>query len=424
MAKHKKKKVNHHHLEKVARAQHKNEYYRKIRKVLHALNCDSIFSMIPNGDLEALYTLRFQSVNITIAEGERMPAGARKYTSKFISEALKEKTVKLLPDGAEVDLDTYLTAGITMMYWALGLDEDKYAKAAQIKKDLNYFCTNEKIKTDAWSTIHAIVQSAVMAFSDLNKRLYYGVFKPDVSGTKMKACHLLDWHSVIPERVYFQVNGERHNAVRVGHCSMNDGPKWVSVKAKNLGVHSANPDKEFPVYIQAHALQRIAERNDCVYSETLNVYLYCSLQAVKCQRQLSSGKFLIDFEVVDVKTGYLLADIIDDKLIIRTFLFMTQEGMPESDKLKELTGLQRSDIQYLDLDKLSTFMTTEVHENPRIRKLFADAGCDCIFKLREIIEKYDIPIKKHPAATLLEKYIGLDDANKFFAEEEMERKAG
>ena len=51
-------------------------------------------------------------------------------------------------------------------------------------------------------------------------------------------------------------------------------------------------------------------------------------------------------------------DIIEGKIVIRTFLFVTNNGTPEGKKLAQITGLQKLDKKYLALDKLSTFMTS------------------------------------------------------------------
>ncbi len=418
MSKHKKKKPNLHEREKIARAQHRNEYYRKIKKVLNAINCSHVYDMIPKKDMEGLYVLRFQSINISIAEGETMPPGARKQTGKVISGMMKEITTPILPGGPEIDLDTFLTAGITLMLYAESLRDDEFPKAAQIKKDMHYFSKTDQIKIDAFTKMNSIIQSAVMVFSNLNRRLYWGEIKPIVDSDKAKAYHQLIWHSVVPEKIHVEINGETHTAIRVGYCGAQSGPEWVSIKAEKLGIHTANPDKRYDVYIQTHALQRLNERIDCIYSETLLTELFISVKVAKCQREPNSGKILIDFTVVDTKAGYLLCDVIDNKIIIRTFLFLTHNGTPEGEKLRQNTGLQKEDIQFLDLDKLSTFIAPEVYNNERIRKIFTEAGCDSIFHFHEYVEEYEIPIKKHPNATLIEKYIGKEEADKFFEEEE------
>jgi hypothetical protein len=50
--------------------------------------------------------------------------------------------------------------------------------------------------------------------------------------------------------------------------------------------------------------------------------------------------------VFDVKIGYFVVEPVNDMLVIKTFLFITHNCTPEGDKLKELTGLGKSDISY------------------------------------------------------------------------------
>ena len=93
------------------------------------------------------------------------------------------------------------------------------------------------------------------------------------------------------------------------------------------------------------------------------------------------NNFLIEYKYNGKKAGYLLAGIYGDKVVIRTFLFLTNNGTPEGKKLQKLAGIQKQDKQYLLLDKLSTFMNPDLRKNETIRRLFFDAGCGDLFEL-------------------------------------------
>jgi hypothetical protein len=78
-------------------------------------------------------------------------------------------------------------------------------------------------------------------------------------------------------------------------------------------------------------------------------------------------------------------------LVIRTFLFITNNGTPEGKKLHELVGLQKQDKKYLALDKVSTFINHDLRTNETMRRLFIEAGCGDLLELTEdnIFDKED-----------------------------------
>jgi hypothetical protein len=136
----------------------------------------------------------------------------------------------------------------------------------------------------------------------------------------------------------------------------------------------------FNVYVQSHALNRLAERLDGVEPGVLHFSIYSSLSEPKVSKS-RSGFLMFKYEIFGNKAGYLLGEVVDDKIVIKTFLFLTNAGTPEADKLKAATGLMKEDIMYLDIDKLSTFVYSDIAGNDRIRQLFIDAGCESLFRI-------------------------------------------
>ena len=92
---------------------------------------------------------------------------------------------------------------------------------------------------------------------------------------------------------------------------------------------------------------------------------------------------LLPFKVFDVKIGYLVANIISEKLLFRTFLFITHRGTPEGDRLKALTGLGKHDISYLCIDRLSTFANLDEEKYPGLIRLFCGAGLENLMRLKD-----------------------------------------
>ena len=99
-------------------------------------------------------------------------------------------------------------------------------------------------------------------------------------------------------------------------------------------------------------------------------------------------------------------DIIGDKLVIRTFLFLTNNGTPEGKKLHNLIGLQKADKEFLKIDKLSTFVNSDIKENEKLKALFCEAGCGDLFQLdKTVLDRSDK--KEITCAEYLTQYLGM-----------------
>ena len=75
----------------------------------------------------------------------------------------------------------------------------------------------------------------------------------------------------------------------------------------------------------------------------------------------------------------MLVEIVDNVLLIKTFLLLTNQATPEGEKLKELTGLSKIDMKYWNIDRLSTFQKTDMEENEELKQIFRNAGCSKLF---------------------------------------------
>jgi hypothetical protein len=121
-----------------------------------------------------------------------------------------------------------------------------------------------------------------------------------------------------------------------------------------------------------------------------------------------NGRMLLayDFESQS-RVGYFVADVVEGKLLLRTFLFITNEGTPEARKLAEISGLCKLDVKYWKIDKLSTFLKSDIVLKPEIKKIFMDAGCGGLFNLS--LEGPDIYSGKLHVADQMMKYLAIEE---------------
>lgn len=139
---------------------------------------------------------------------------------------------------------------------------------------------------------------------------------------------------------------------------------------------------EVSVWFQHHAAMRLTQRLGIHNGATL--YLLEEVFRDKHNElRLELGK-LLPFSINRKKLGYLVTELMDDKLVIITFLFLTNDGTPEGKRLAELTRLQKMDKQYVGIDTLSGFRSLNVPSDPTLSKLFMEAGCGHLLNLSDI----------------------------------------
>lgn len=188
-------------------------------------------------------------------------------------------------------------------------------------------------------------------------------------------------HAISPVKKSIMIGGINRPAFRIGIPLWEGNVNWVSVKTSMLGSWYHGRAEEIEVYIQSHALFRLNERLDLMAPEYINYVLWDNTVEIK-EFVIYHNYLLFPFKLYGIKVGYLAASIVEDKLLFRTFLFITHNCTPEGDKLKELSGLGKEDVKYWGIDRISAFMGLDEEKNPELVRIFTEAGISNIFKLK------------------------------------------
>jgi len=79
--------------------------------------------------------------------------------------------------------------------------------------------------------------------------------------------------------------------------------------------------------------------------------------------------------LLGVRVGYFVARIVNEHVLIQTFLFLTMDGTPEGTMLWERLKLSRGDKEYLGLDAIETFTDTNIRTDPQLLALLEECNC-------------------------------------------------
>jgi hypothetical protein len=157
-----------------------------------------------------------------------------------------------------------------------------------------------------------------------------------------------------------------------------------------------------PIYIQSHAILRLHERVNLGGWDTVG--LMQSLLTPNVIRE-EGDDIWIEYAILDNRLGYFIARQMADKILVRTFLFLTMEPAPEYVLLRERLRIRRPDIAYNRLDRLDTFAATDIRNDRSLCDIFAECNCGHLTTIPEELVKGRIKIG---VARELKQYLGIE----------------
>ncbi len=172
-----------------------------------------------------------------------------------------------------------------------------------------------------------------------------------------------------------------------------------------LALELPGPARRLPVWVQDHAFERLRQR---IPAPSIEGYthgtLFESLRHPRITANQGDGTFLVEYRWHDVRVGHLAVTVLEDAVLVRTFLFLTMQGTPEAAKLRARLKLKRRDIEWLDLDSFSVFLLSDMGKDPELKRIFDECGCGHLLTL--------VPASGEPAmkvADEVRKYLKLGD---------------
>lgn len=166
------------------------------------------------------------------------------------------------------------------------------------------------------------------------------------------------------------------------------GIHWLEWDPTRLGLP---PGPSLPVYVQDHALDTLYRKEArALFIEDgewlVHDYLWVSLRApVIHPLAREPGKFLVEYRLNIHKIGYLLVEATDGVVLVRTFLFLTMNGTPEGDKFWQTLRLGKEGKKHLQLDRIQTFLGTDLQFDTELVTLLDKCGCGHLFRvLKEV----------------------------------------
>lgn len=404
MAKRKKKPSAHQH-HKLARAQHRNEFLRKVKFIVNEFSGENLFASLPKEELDFIYQFRMRSLKVMAADGADVPNVVLDIVKWALTETMKKEKFKISEKLPEMTLDDCFLVGVTVSAYVSILVEKRFSASHRIVEGMKGFPSLEEIV----NFINDIIFNRLMTIGlyislPLRDMYWLEIVSSETGYVKDGVQNTLLLHVQKQETIQVTVNGKTRPVTRLGLSLPNTGIEWSMLRASDLNFDGPFGGLQLPVYFQAHSLNRFFERVDCIDQRSLILTMHVSFKEAKIIKA-PDKKLLLEYRFEAVKLGYFRIDIIDGIIVIRTFLFLTNNGTPEGEMLEKMTGMQKLDKKYLTIDKLSTFIASDLGKVPHIKNLLIESGCGSLIDLRENMKNVVSPVKKNDLTEKLKNYI-------------------
>ena len=173
------------------------------------------------------------------------------------------------------------------------------------------------------------------------------------------------------------IDGKARRLYRCG-APFRGGLNWVSWTSNDVPAITS----ELPVFVSSHAIRQFRERVTIQqHTGEVEDSMWYSLRTPHIEHSQPDNSVLVAHHFFGYKLGYFVAMILDDMVAVITYLFLTMDGTPEGEKLRDKLRLHRPDREYLELDKLNTFLLSDIHRDTELAVVLEQCGCGHLLKM-------------------------------------------
>ncbi len=373
-----------------------NEFLKKMKNVIAPLGDVSAFNLLDKTELTILHHCRLRPYKIINPNGQsKVSSYNLRFINNKLSDLLHKSFIEVGKSKTKISLYDFSVYVETLYLIWRNMPEDNPKIATEFQACFPFFNEDYKnTRKEAFVQIKKNLSLLAWLYSDFTNNIIRFVQKKiekkssPFDNSAFYNNLIIDLKQAKTELL--TIDGNKRRVYQI-HITKNQEFVDFTIPPENLGI-----TKQFPikVFIQQHALNRIGERIGKLFMYLSYLFIITAILRDPIPIR-NKNSFLFPLTHNNIKLGYLKGDITTNKLVIRTFLFITNNGTPEGNKLHNLVGLQKIDKKFLGIDKLSTFILSDIKENEKLKALFYQAGCGDLFKLDRSI--LDQPNKKEIA---------------------------
>lgn len=391
MASTKAKKVNAYQAEKLRQAHQVNVQKAKNEQMFALLGLGHLYPLLNDYGILALAKIRIATTLIQAAPSCNDQRS--KEAVEYIKGAFKQfelNTEVTLLNGNKITVRDFRTTFTSVFLFFITNPGNVGPHSVQILTEVYELFPKY---VDIWAGVNKLCEHFFDDICTHISSLKYGIYYPKEelkSGPRRDiddnwaTSPVFAFNVEIPERKTVAIEGKKREVYHMGFPEFKNGVRWTTVASERLGFAHG---QSYPCYIQQHAIKRLVERIG-IFSESVTVFQAClSMEHGKVLRIPGSDAYYFEFKIMDIKLGYLVVSLIDDILVVKTFIFVTQSGSPEGKRIETATGIKRADKDYIGMGTLKGFLSEDVAKNPKMALLLEKVGCTDLLKAYDVFSQ-------------------------------------
>lgn len=288
----------------------------------------------------------------------------------------------------------YVTYGMTLIFAIGGYDThefywtpDQVELLEKIKTPLiKYTDDNEEDHFAVRS--NKVLRGLFMYVSQPNYRYYTCQEQGVVNYLRGCMENQISVSSIEPERKKFIIDGKTHSAYRLAYydlfsCAADVAPVPAEIalsllsgeKNEEMNKEKSETEEEIklPVYIQNHAIRRLAERMDCKDNMYRNHIFTVSFLIPGVVTAINGQRLIKALDLTAKPVGYFPFIKQNDAVLLLSFLPLSSPITPEGSILQKELGIQIEDSKYFGLDKFSFYTNTDFDAIPILQQALKKA---------------------------------------------------
>lgn len=368
----------------------KERFSDRTKKIITLIGGEALLKKFPPIYLEKLYECRYPALKAKAAVGSDMTRTRVIQFNKLLMELMEGIEVPL-PNGNEIPLSWYLSEGMTLADCIGELEADDDPELEEIKACFSFCSHDGKFHHSLKERLIELVTEACILLSDYNDHIYRADLTMTPYFSRFNPQNDIIVHTLKIKKETINTKTGIRNAIRLGWLSEKFQLEHFNVKPSLLGFKTVSMDIPLEIYIGTHTIERLQERINIIPGVMHQILLLTFLQP-QIPHRWNGNESHVDFIISGQKVGYLVVKLHGSKMMVHTFLFLTNNDTLEGEKLGRLLNIVKEDKRYLEIDTLSAFNSYHFEKNEKLSKLFKDAGCESLLRLGHLHEFTSIQI--------------------------------
>ena len=346
-------------------------------RILSLVGAKELFQQLPEVTRERIRRLRFPEPDICCGD-DLNREDEREKVREAVTQVLDQFTFKT-SDGHEISARDCFRVVFSLRDAFNQLrveppDGPVARMAAQTRKKLG--AVFDELINEQLIFFFLNMDMALTDFTRIDTAIYWYEPKFERVGPGKRLLRII-LHKSPPDRIDILHKGARRRAFRCGTSLGPLGLRWVDVPASLFGLDESG---NYPLYVQSHAIRNLHERMPIGDDGLVHDAMWHSFDSPKVT-QNRRGEYLIEYRFLNHKLGYFVAEVVEQSILVTTFLFLTMQGTPEATLLFDRLRLRRPDIEQLGLDSLGNYLFTDLPKDTELVSMLEACGCGHLVKL-------------------------------------------